>query len=654
VSQTLEPGDRIAGYRIERQIGRGGMAVVYLAEQVTLGRMVALKLLAPELADDAGFRERFVRESRLAASIDHPNIVPIYEADEADGTLFIAMRFVEGSDLKELLRREGGRLDLERALSIHEQVASALDAAHDRGLVHRDVKPGNVLLAPDPHRKTDHAYLSDFGLVKRSASASGLTGTGQFVGTLDYVAPEQMRGGAVDGAVDVYSLGCMLFQSVTGSRPFERDSDVAVMYAHLNEPPPAPSAVDPSLPVGLDDVVATAMAKEPRERYASCSDLVAAAREAAAGRRPSYTPTVEVPAPPDEPERPPPAPPSRSSGRRTALLVGVIAAAVAVAVGAFVLLGGPDEPTAPAASGTTGATAGHFDASQTGVGSVFRIDPDSLAATEFVVGGDGSCGCSIAQGEDSVWVASSEGSVVRLEPTTGELQAVIPIEPSEVGVSPGIAVGEGSVWVISRSVLQKIDPATDSVTATVPIALTVPASDVGVGRGFVFVPDVSGIWMQDVRLSDAPNKFPVQDADRLSRISVSDAGVWVLDLERSIVHLAGLGNHSDVQIPMDGPLADVASDRTAFVLAEDGRTFEVTRTARAKRFLPTEGNLGHGWVVQTSGGDFLYGVDPVGRVVWQVAVTHDIVGVQAFATPTTDLGVALQDVVATPEAAWAV
>ena len=278
MSDAHNPGDRIAGYRIERQIGRGGMAVVYLAEQVTLGRMVALKLLAPELADDGSFRDRFVRESRLAASIDHPNIVPIYEADEAEGILFIAMRYVEGSDLKAVLQ-EAGRLDLERALAIHEQVASALDAAHDRGLVHRDVKPGNVLMAHDPHRKTDHAYLSDFGLVKRTASGSALTATGQFVGTLDYVAPEQMRGEAVTGAVDVYSLGCMLFQSLTGQRPYERDSDVAVMYAHLSDPPPSISTIDPTLPAGLDEVIATAMAKTPEERYPSCTAFITSARE---------------------------------------------------------------------------------------------------------------------------------------------------------------------------------------------------------------------------------------------------------------------------------------------------------------------------------------------------------------------------------------
>ncbi|HEX9235366.1 MAG TPA: serine/threonine-protein kinase, partial [Actinomycetota bacterium] len=205
-------GSVIAGYRIDSLIGRGGMSVVYLAEDLNLGRKIALKVLAPELAGDARFRERFVRESRLAASLEHPNIIPIHDAREADGVLYIAMRYVEGTDLKGLIKEEG-RLDPGRTLSIVGQVAGALDAAHARGLVHRDVKPGNILIArASESGGPEHVYLSDFGLTKRATSDSGITATGQFVGTLDYAAPEQFEGKPLDGRTDQYSLGCCLYE----------------------------------------------------------------------------------------------------------------------------------------------------------------------------------------------------------------------------------------------------------------------------------------------------------------------------------------------------------------------------------------------------------------------------------------------------------
>ncbi|MEX2196224.1 MAG: protein kinase [Thermoleophilaceae bacterium] len=271
-------GSQLAGYRIERLLGRGGMGVVYLAEQLALGRSVALKLIAPDLAQDEGFRERFQRESRLAASIDHPNVIPVHEAGEADGQLFISMRFVEGIDLRELIAG-GGRIEALRAARIVAQVGAALDAAHARGLVHRDVKPANVLID-----REDHAYLSDFGLTKSMASASGLTATGQWVGTLDYIAPEQIQGEAVDARTDVYALGCVLHQALTGNVPYPRDSDPAKLWAHMNEPPPAVSESAPGLPGSFDGVVARAMAKDPAERFPSAGDLGRATVAAAEGR----------------------------------------------------------------------------------------------------------------------------------------------------------------------------------------------------------------------------------------------------------------------------------------------------------------------------------------------------------------------------------
>jgi Protein kinase domain len=276
-----QAGDQVAGYRIERQLGRGGMGVVYLAEQVRLQRRVALKLIVPELAEDDEFRRRFERESQMAASLDHPNVIPVYEAGEADGALFISMRYVEGSDLRMIIRNTG-QLEPARAARIVSQLGDALDAAHARGLVHRDVKPANVLVAGAPG--AEHVYLTDFGLTRHVSSQSGITHTGQWVGTLDYVAPEQISGGPLDARVDVYSLGCVLFEALTSRVPYPRDSDVAKMYAHMNEPPARVSQLAPLAGPEFDPVIDRALAKQPDQRYPSTGDLGRAAVAAAAGR----------------------------------------------------------------------------------------------------------------------------------------------------------------------------------------------------------------------------------------------------------------------------------------------------------------------------------------------------------------------------------
>jgi ribose transport system substrate-binding protein len=279
-------GRELAGYRIRSLLGRGGMGVVYCADHVALGRTVALKLLASEFAEDERFRMRFLSESRLAASIEHPHIVPIYDAGEADGLLYIAMRYIQGVDLRTLVRREGG-LEGGRTLAIVSQVADALDAAHARGLVHRDVKSRNVLICEEDG--ADHCYLSDFGLVKTASSESSLTAGGQLLGTIEYVAPEQIEGKPVDPRADVYSLGCVLYECLTGEVPFVRESELAVIYAQLVEEPPAVTSRCPTLPRAFDFVVATALAKSREARYASCGELAAAARAAAGGtvRRPA-------------------------------------------------------------------------------------------------------------------------------------------------------------------------------------------------------------------------------------------------------------------------------------------------------------------------------------------------------------------------------
>ena len=305
----LSPGSELAGYRIESFIGRGGMAVVYLAEHLRLGRKAALKLLAPELAHDEHFQQRFVRESRLAAAIDHPNIIPIYDAGEAEGLLYIAMRYVAGTDLRALLE-QAGRLDPARTLAIVAQVAGALDAAHARGLVHRDVKPANILLGPGPGAgpdDPDHVYLSDFGLTKRSSSASGLTATGLFIGTLTYAAPEQIEGRPVDGRTDVYMLGCVLFECLAGAPPYRHDDDRALLWAHLVAKVPSVTAQRPELPAEVDQVVARAMAKLPEDRYPTCGALASDLRAAlATGLRGAAVQPVAVPESASAPEPVPP------------------------------------------------------------------------------------------------------------------------------------------------------------------------------------------------------------------------------------------------------------------------------------------------------------------------------------------------------------
>jgi predicted Ser/Thr protein kinase len=320
-------GERFGGYTIDSLIGRGGMGSVYLATHERLQRKVALKVIAPELAEDDDFRSRFLRESQLAASLDHPHVIPIYDADEVDGVLYLAMRYIDGPSLRERIR-EGGRLSPEETLLVASQIGGALDAAHARGLVHRDVKPANILLAPG-----EDAYLCDFGLAKRTSSR-GTTRTGSFLGSVDYCAPEQIQGGPVDGRTDVYSLGCVVYHCLTGEPPFSRDTEFAVLHAHLEDPPPRLTELRPDVPRALDHVLARAMAKEPETRQMSAGDLASELAEALAGTT----------AAPDDVTRTAPVVPAPGSARRfgsrgawaiaggAALLTAVAAVVVGVLV----------------------------------------------------------------------------------------------------------------------------------------------------------------------------------------------------------------------------------------------------------------------------------------------------------------------------------
>jgi serine/threonine protein kinase len=397
IGQMPRVGAEFASYRIQGVLGRGGMSVVFRADNLRLGNEVALKVLSAELSENDAFRERFVRESRLAASINHPNIIPIYDAGEEDGLLYIAMRYVAGADLKSMIRQEGP-LSMRRAAEIVSQVGRGLSVAHQRGLVHRDIKPANILTerAGSDGETVDHAYLADFGLMKHQVSRSGLTDTGQFLGTVDYVAPEQVEGRQTDHRADIYSLGCVLYESLTGSVPYPRESDVAVLFAHVQDHVPRITDLRPDLPPAIDEIAARAMAKRPEHRYGSAGDLSRDLADAVGAyrshERPSRVitePTVPREAPrhgesPDvvrvpEPRagEPPPGPPSdpgqgarppRPSRGRPSLLVIALAVALAAALAVIAVQvatgggsgsnGGAGTPTSPGTTTSPNGTTG--------------------------------------------------------------------------------------------------------------------------------------------------------------------------------------------------------------------------------------------------------------------------------------------------------
>ncbi len=418
MAAAIKIGTIFAGYRIEGVLGRGGMGVVYLAEQPELGRRVAIKVIAPALASDPDYLERFKRESRLAAAIEHPNAIPIYEAGVADEDMpYLVMRYVEGEDLSSLLRREG-RLDRRRAAAIVDQIAGALDEAHARGLVHRDVKPANVIV--ESRRGTEHAYLTDFGLTREVDASGGPTATGRWVGTIDYASPEQIKGGPVDARCDIYALGCVLFTTLTGHLPFEREEDVAKLYAHVSEPPPAPSKLADGVTDELDVVVERAMAKEPDDRYLSAGDLGRAALSAATGApvsQPEHsvatgeaapvtqpaetTPTKASERPPTEPastvagepptaappptepsgEPPPPTRPEQprqsragASRRRLTALGAVLAVGAAVAIAIIALSGGGGGGSSSSSATSGGGGQAQKSSGKNGGGSANVVD----------------------------------------------------------------------------------------------------------------------------------------------------------------------------------------------------------------------------------------------------------------------------------------
>ena len=331
-------GDEFAGYRLRSVLGRGGMSVVFQAEHPRLGNVVAIKVLAPELASDDVFRTRFLEESRIAASMNHPNVIPIHDMGASDGLLYIVMRYVSGTDLRQMIKKRG-RLQPEVAVFLLSQAARALDAAHAKGLVHRDVKPGNLLVErSNDDDDPDHLYLADFGITKRVMTHTGLTSTGQFLGTVDYVAPEQIRGPSVAslaGMADQYSLGCVLYECLTGRVPFEKDMIPAIIWAHVEEDPVQPTALRPDLPPAVDEVFARVLAKQPGDRYRNCREFMDAARTALGDMATA------------------PGPPRPASGSYTPTEMGLSATAIDYP-------GALDAPSAPVPTGFAAASAATY------------------------------------------------------------------------------------------------------------------------------------------------------------------------------------------------------------------------------------------------------------------------------------------------------
>ena len=602
VTRELARGAHVANYRIEAVLGRGGMSTVYLAEDLRLKRRVALKVLTPELAEDERFRERFLAESELAASLDHANVVPIYEAGAEDGSLFIAMRYVEGSDLKAFLR--DGPLPKERAVVLAGQVAGALDAAHELGLVHGDVKPSNVLIDA-----RGHAYLADFGLTKRLADERSPAGEAQLMGTIDYVAPEQIRGEQVDGRADVYSLGCLLYECLTGKQPFKRGNDAAVLYAHLEDEPPATDTA-------ADPVLARALAKSPDDRYQTCGELAEAARLALG---------VAVP---------------RRS--RWPLAIGGIAIAVGVAsfLAVFLIRGGSSgAPTLTGRLLRIDPSTNRVSASvpvgdrPTGVGigsgrvwvttgdtpSIWRVAPKTSSASPvgvkgtavdiaidgrvgYVLGDDGtiarvdlSTGEPIAgdvhtpagdqatvieAGLDGIWAASDSAAlrVGSVSPTVERIlvRGVIP-QPSPIDQAhfrfdvTGIASGDGAVWITGDAIdrrLFRVDPETARVDAVATLPF-VPSSVVA-GFGAVWV----AAQLDDVVAKLNPETLRIERTIRVGReptaLAVGPASLWVANaLDDTVSRIDPKQNRVVATVGVGATPAAIAAEGASVWVAGD-------------------------------------------------------------------------------------
>ena len=548
-SPPVDIGTDFLGYRIEELIGRGGMGVVYRAYDLRLKRPVALKLVTPALARDERFRARFARETELVMSLEHPNVVPIYDAGDVDGRLYLAMRLVDGTDLGSLLRNDGA-LEPARTIAICAQIASALDAAHARGLVHRDVKPSNVLLD-----SSEHVYLADFGLTRHFDDPIGESGEERSIGTPAYLAPEQLEGLAVDGRADVYSLGCVLYECLTGERVFVRGSRLAEAWAHLEEEAPRASRTRRGLPEPVDRVISRALAKEPDQRYSTCAALTVAAEDALGLRRPA-----------------------RRRRRRVivAIAAAFLVAGVATAVAAFL----------PRGSRSAAPPHAHDN-------TLVRIDPRTNALQRVI--DVGARPTAVAAWDRTVWVYSQQDGVVsEVDARTNRVLHATPLSIRPVilrGImGPVLTADSNGAWIVGvgksgRSLLTLVPPGggrRDYVLDGRPVAVVA-------GLHAIWVLDLGSRGDRLLRLDPATGKLTVQarlpvssHVDTLTLgfgdlwlASSTTAGLYRVDPRLASVDHVDLGQTAGRPVAMLGDVWIGLSDNNGASVLVDPRTLRV-------------------------------------------------------------------------------
>ncbi|MDX6623166.1 MAG: hypothetical protein QOE75_1098 [Solirubrobacterales bacterium] len=554
-------GSELAGYRIDAQIARGGMGVVYRATHLGLEREVALKVIARELADREGFRERFLRESRLAARLDHPAVVPIYDSREVDGELIVAMRLVPGGDLRRLIDREGP-LPPARAVALLGQVAEALDAAHAAGIVHRDVKPHNVLV------DGERAYLSDFGLAKALDQGGALPSGASVVGTAEYMSPEQWRGGAVGPAADVYSLGCVLYESLTGIPPFARKE----------------ADTEPEIPEGLGEVIERAVAKDPEARYGSASGLIAAARERESGELAA----TRVLSGEDADGRP--ARRLRAGGGGFGSALGRIGGRERVLIGAGLAL--------------VAVMAALL---------VILLKSDGIAVSDPIP--IGTAPLRVAAADDAIWVTSEkDGTLTRLDPDNGERVG----EPIDLGAGiAGVAVGEGSVWVSDppRGELLRIDPGSGSVTQRIPVGGHPGPVAFGGYRVWVADADGSGITAVNAK-GGRVFKKEIEPHEAPLRLATGGGGLWVAIANTNRVRRVDLGTTG-----VSG--ATIVGANPAGLTVAGGKLWVANSGSGTVTTVDLQTRTVVGSPIEVGGQPG--GVDAGSRVVWVAAAAEDAV-----------------------------
>ena len=600
----LAPGQVFAGHRIRHEAGRGGMGIVYSAVHVRLDVPRAIKVLTDGAAADPSFRARFERESQLAASLEHPNVVSVHEAGEVDGVLYISMRYVDGPNLSQTLA--SGPLPVGKVAHLVSQLSSALDAAHDQGLVHRDVKPANVLLEDGPGGEL--VFLSDFGISRLLLQPETLTETGEMLGTVDYVAPEQIAGQPVDGRADVYSLACLAYEALAGDAPFVRETQLATMFAHANAPRPAPSALRSTLPASVDRVFEQALAIDPRGRYSQASEFADQFERALAGERIALRADRSWVA--------------RHRGL-TAAAAGI--AAIGLAGGALAAAGvfdgstggsgGSGDPRSAQAGRSQG---GPSQASRSETGNASRASvPPSLPAraakpeATIDVVSDPS---ALSVGELNVWVASpSANAISSIAPFDSDVaqppipfegtpsaiagafasiwavdrtgNALVRLDPGEakapvripVGASPSdVAVGSANLWVTNEAddTASRVDPATNQVDRTVDVG-DAPTS-VAAGEGSIWVAGSDGVTEIDPNTGE-PKGSQIPVAGSPTGIAAGEGGVWVADPANKRVARVDPRLHGVDRIRMGGrvPTSVAAAYGYVWVTLGDGEVVRI-------------------------------------------------------------------------------